>query len=1085
MQDCNVRTTCADVVEQHPIWVMLCVMLCGCNEQERPPFYQLGGAGAGAVHQGVCDSPSEGCPCDVPGTLVDCGEIRDRTGDYVTCMQGVRLCGDEHTWGVCAGDLVKKSVATSSRKSLLALGTPESCNETNPCDPMCRQIVDTGPGMTGLPEGMCSTAMGIGPCPLCGYAGPIANLPYASMPAEWQRIPASCSSAADNCPFDMVCVDASCRTRAAPCASSISDCSVDLTLGKPCLDPAAPNGSYHIPLCNRGAAAMTGGSIRIGVDSRSAMVTSCMPPSDPAGAEGFPDSGVIEFQLAAGQSIDAGTCVDVNPTNSYATMPLDLAGARAFVVNFDGGVAECNACNNGSVAIGTSDAGATSVCTSCANLECSQTNAATTLRGVVYDPGGRNPVPDAIVYLPNGAVAPFVDGLACDSCDSMVSGTPIAWTTTDATGHFTLPDVPSETTFPLVVQLGRWRRQVTVDPVANGQTRWITHCGLSSSRCSLTLDATEPAPYEPTSRRLRLPATQRRCNSQSCAGEGDIPRMALIMGEADPIQCVLRRIGIADSEFTNWWNQGRVHLFGAHGMWNNGATDGFGHWGLLTKALAAGGFNLSMYSLLLAPCDIRHSTCGGVDCAESAYASGPSYNSWPDPQATAVERANVKNFVDAGGRLLTTHSQSMDFVHMNYGAPPQAKFVDSDKAVALVSPFDPSSDPSFITAVSDYSGSAALGFDWQYQAVDAFNSNAPALFQFGRNVEAGSNDLDIQPDTPTDRYPALSYDIDRTSILGQTFATWASLVRAVSGPSNRIAWQKWSPLVRDVRPAHGAVPLLTGDSSDPSRFPVGTDPNATRLTPVAPQPCLQGDGSTYDCGTGRTWGGEHVAMYQFDAPLDSAQKCGRVAVASGHVSRFECFAPSDTRDQKYCGNQAPYSETNPAPDCDCLDFPGGANVACGTTSDMTPGELSFEFLLFSASQCIGEIKRPPAAATLATNVFVRDYEADCALGEQAVWQLFSWQAAVPTGSRIDFYGATADAQEELAAATMVGIGVADTTTTTWTTSNHTVDQIFRENLTPPDVSRRWLRVKFVFVPNGKVAPVLSEWRVVYNCLQNE
>jgi hypothetical protein len=152
---------------------------------------------------------------------------------------------------------------------------------------------------------------------------------------------------------------------------------------------------------------------------------------------------------------------------------------------------------------------------------------------------------------------------------------------------------------------------------------------------------------------------------------------------------------------------------------------------------------------------------------------------------------------------------------------------------------------------------------------------------------------------------------------------------------------------------------------------------------------------------------------------------------------------------------------------------------------MTPEELAFEFAFFSASQCVGELRAPTRPAKLASGVFVRDFEANCRAGEQAVWQLFSWQAAVPDGAAIRFYVATADAESALAAAPYALLGIADRSTTTWTSTNHTVDTIFREQLEPPDVSRRWLRMKAVFVPNGSVSPTLSEWRAVFNCIPNE
>jgi len=155
-------------------------------------------------------------------------------------------------------------------------------------------------------------------------------------------------------------------------------------------------------------------------------------------------------------------------------------------------------------------------------------SAMTTITGTVYAPNGIDPLPQVLVYVPGEPVAPFTNGVACDGSAQLVTGSPIASAITAVDGSFTLVNVPSGTNIPLVIQIGRWRRQVVIPSV--------TACVNTAVQASLT--------HFPTSQ-----------------AEGDIPKVALVTGSADGLECVLRKIGIADSEFTDPIGSGRINIY--------------------------------------------------------------------------------------------------------------------------------------------------------------------------------------------------------------------------------------------------------------------------------------------------------------------------------------------------------------------------------------------------------------------------------------------------------------------------------------------------------------------------------------------
>jgi hypothetical protein len=139
----------------------------------------------------------------------------------------------------------------------------------------------------------------------------------------------------------------------------------------------------------------------------------------------------------------------------------------------------------------------------CENLECQQVNCATmgggttSLTGTVFAPNGTLPLYGIDVYVPNADPGPLVDGARCARCTDALPGQPLVRTVTDDAGHFELDNVPAGTDIPLIIQSGKWRRQITIPSV--------TAC-----------EATAVSETD-----TRLPATR---------AEGDIPQIALSTG---------------------------------------------------------------------------------------------------------------------------------------------------------------------------------------------------------------------------------------------------------------------------------------------------------------------------------------------------------------------------------------------------------------------------------------------------------------------------------------------------------------------------------------------------------------------------
>jgi hypothetical protein len=170
-----------------------------------------------------------------------------------------------------------------------------------------------------------------------------------------------------------------------------------------------------------------------------------------------------------------------------------------------------------------------------------------------------------------------------------------------------------------VIQVGKWRRQITVPHVAQCTDTPLTDTNLT-----------------------RLPRNQ---------SEGDLPKIAIALGGSDSLECLLRRIGIDEAEFTLPTDTGRVNLYAgdtpATTMVKNGAS----------VTLPSADTLWSSQSTMMGY-DMMILSCEGTD-----------NNSRSSAQYDAVH-----GYADQGGRIFGSHWHNGWINPNNYPYPAVVKF---------------------------------------------------------------------------------------------------------------------------------------------------------------------------------------------------------------------------------------------------------------------------------------------------------------------------------------------------------------------------------------------------------------------------
>ena len=238
----------------------------------------------------------------------------------------------------------------------------------------------------------------------------------------------------------------------------------------------------------------------------------------------------------------------------------------------------------------------------------------TSLSGVVFDPAGVNPLYHVFVYVANDPTDPdlksFKPGVTCDVCGASAAGSPLPDATgnigtyTDTTGHFKLTNVPVGKGLSVVIQLGRWRRVFTIDV---------------DKSCDDNV----------------MPNTTFLMPSKK--SQGDIPLFAMVTGKSDSLECVLKKIGLDSTEFTNPAGGGRVQFY--LGDQSDGMGNGYGeNIDVNTPRQAALFVKDANNVAKINDYDMTILACQGATHTESA-----------------ADQASLRNYAASGGRVFVSH----------------------------------------------------------------------------------------------------------------------------------------------------------------------------------------------------------------------------------------------------------------------------------------------------------------------------------------------------------------------------------------------------------------------------------------------
>lgn len=597
----------------------------------------------------TCGLQSDGC-----GGILDCWSAAAKTSAILACEIPGFVCVD----GTCrstAPECKRRTCADYAGKTNLCGPVGDGCGGTLECGFVCKSDEACGveelgkcgkiactpltcdealqnypPGYCGIvPDGCggivgeCQTGCAVAG-EICGGAGEPDICGPGTSACEPQTAEACgdlCGSISDGCGGviqcatctapevcgvkvashcdSVVCRPRTCASLDATCGKIADGCGAELDCGT-CVGPATCGGGGTPNRC--------GGAVCVPLTKAQVCLPGrCGQQSD--GCGGVLDCGGCTIPNTCG----GGGTPSVCGAPSCTKRTCDDVGANCGKISDGCGgiIASCGTCTSPEICGGLkpsvcgvgSDPNCTGLCaavdTSCA------LGHETRLTGKVYAPNGSDPIYNAMVYVPNGPLPPIPSGPSCDRCQDEDLGQPIVAAVSAPDGSFTLRNVPAGVAFPLVVKIGKWRRVVTIPA--------LTRC------TSVPLDADD----------TRLPRSMTDASESENLGYVNIPHIAVVTGFADSMECVLRTMGVADSEFTLPTGSGRIHIY-------------YGNGGFLTKV-----GTYAKLADLFAPKGTTHAIndydMAILDCKGLPWDDEDAY----DPI--------LRNWANAGGRVFASH----------------------------------------------------------------------------------------------------------------------------------------------------------------------------------------------------------------------------------------------------------------------------------------------------------------------------------------------------------------------------------------------------------------------------------------------
>jgi hypothetical protein len=312
------------------------------------------------------------------------------------------------------------------------------------------------------------------------------------------------------------------------------------------------------------------------------------------GDQGSGSSGGMSFGTSSGGGSSSGGGVSIGPNSS-----------GGFQATGDDGGASCPPGSPLSCYV---------------NMNCG--GSPTSISGKVYDPAGKNPLQNVVVFVPNNpSTLPAIDPgtSTCSSCDTSI-GDYVTFAFTGADGSFTLSGVPTGKNVPLVMQIGKWRRMITV-----GSTSDCKNTPLSAGTA-------------------RLPKNQK---------EGSMPQMALLTGGLDDLGCFLTRMGIDGAEYSAPGAGGRLAIYQGLNLGGLGgpklSNGTAGNCMNTSCPLWASKGSFEKYDIVLLACE------GDTFDADAAMADGGTGLGGNTTNVTPTGKQALHDWLDEGGKVFATH----------------------------------------------------------------------------------------------------------------------------------------------------------------------------------------------------------------------------------------------------------------------------------------------------------------------------------------------------------------------------------------------------------------------------------------------